>query len=136
MRWTCQNPVKFPVVRKLRSGRLLILASLFVVLLLSACDIQRRKSNAELGLNAEQSAGRKIYDSLCDRCHEPYSTRGKKGPSLSGMFKHQYLSLSGLPANDERVTDIIRNGRKDMPAYSQRLNDQEIQELLAYLHTL
>lgn len=136
MRWTCQNPLISSVVRKLQPGRLLVLASLFAILLLSACDIQRRKSDAELGLNAEQAAGRKIYDSLCGRCHEPYSTRGKKGPSLSGMFKHQYLSLSGLPANDERVTDIIRNGRKDMPAYSQRLNEQELQELLAYLHTL
>lgn len=136
MRWTCQNALTFPVVRKSRARRLLILASLLSFLPLSGCDIQRRKSDAELGLNPEQAAGRKIYDSLCDRCHEPYSTRGKKGPSLSGMFKHQYLSLSGLPANDERVTDIIRNGRKDMPAYSQRLNEQETQELLAYLHTL
>ena len=130
MRWTCQNALN------LRHPRLLVLVSLFSFLLFSACDIQRRKSDAELGLNAEQSAGRKIYDSLCDRCHEAYSTRGKKGPSLNGMFKHQYLSLSGLPANDERVTDIIRNGRKDMPAYSQRLNEQETQELLAYLRTL
>jgi cytochrome c553 len=135
MRWTCQNRLISSVVRNLRPGRLLVLISL-LLLLLSSCDIQRRKSDAELGLNPEQAAGRKIYDSLCDRCHEPYSTRGKKGPSLSGIFKHQYLSLSGLPANDERVTDIIRNGRKDMPAYSQRLNEQETQELLAYLHTL
>lgn len=130
MRWTCQNALN------LRHPRLLVLVSLFSFLLFSACDIQRRKSDAELGLNAQQAAGRKIYDSLCDRCHEAYSTRGKKGPSLNGMFKHQYLSLSGLPANDERVTDIIRNGRKDMPAYSQRLNEQETQELLAYLRTL
>ncbi len=101
-----------------------------------ACDVQRRKSDAELGLNAEQSAGRKIYDSNCSRCHEPYSTRGKKGPGLKGMFKHQYLSLSGLPANDDRVTDIIRNGRNEMPGYAQKLTPGEIQELLAYLHTL
>ena len=74
----------------------------------AACDVERRKSDAELGLNPQQSAGRKIYDARCDRCHEPYSTRGKKGPGLKGMFQHKYLSLSGLPANDERVTDIIR----------------------------
>lgn len=103
---------------------------------ISACDVQRRKSDAELGLNAEQSAGRKIYDSNCSRCHEPYSTRGKKGPGLKGIFKHQYLSLSGLPANDDRVTDIIRNGRNEMPGYAQKLTPGEIQELLAYLHTL
>jgi hypothetical protein len=38
------------------------------------CDIERRKSDAELGLNPQQAAGRKIYDNYCDRCHRPYST--------------------------------------------------------------
>jgi len=101
-----------------------------------ACDVERRKSDAELGLNAQQAAGRRIYDAECDRCHEPYSTRGKKGPGLKGMFEHKYLSLSGLPANDERVSNIIRLGRNEMPGYSQKLSDQDMQDLLAYLHTL
>lgn len=113
-----------------------MLLALLALLLISACDVERRKSDAELGLNPQQSAGRKIYDDRCDRCHEPYSTRGKKGPGLKGMFQHKYLSLSGLPANDDRVTDIIRLGRNEMPAYSQTLNPQDIQDLLAYLHTL
>lgn len=104
--------------------------------LLVGCDVERRKSDAELGLNPQQAAGRRIYDSECDRCHEPYSTKGKKGPGLKGVFQHQYLSLSGLPANDERVTDIIRMGRNEMPGYSQKLSSQELQDLLAYLHTL
>ena len=103
---------------------------------LAGCDVERRKSDAELGLNPQQSAGRKIYDSKCDRCHEPYSTKGKKGPGLQGIFQRQYLPLSGLPANDERVTEIIRLGRHEMPGYSQTLSQQDIQDLLAYLHTL
>ena len=44
--------------------------------------------------------------------------------------------MSGLPANDERVTDIIRVGRGEMPSYRQVLNQQDIQDLLAYMHTL
>jgi mono/diheme cytochrome c family protein len=103
---------------------------------LTGCDVERRKSDAELGLNPQQAAGRKIYDNYCDRCHRPYSTKGKKGPGLKGIFQHQYLSLSGLPANDDRVGDIIRNGRPDMPGYGQTLSQQDIQDLLAYLHTL
>ncbi len=113
-----------------------VLALLLALAAICACDLERRKSDAELGLNSQQSVGRKIYDSQCDRCHEPYSNRGKKGPSLQGVFQHKYLSLSGLPANDERVSDIIRLGRNEMPGYSQRLNAQDIQDLLAYLHTL
>ncbi len=113
-----------------------ILAALILVVVGVACNVERRKSDAELGLNPQQAAGRKIYDAECDRCHEPYSTRGKKGPGLKGIFQHKYLSLSGLPANDERVTDIIRLGRNEMPGYSQKLSSQDIQDLLAYLHTL
>lgn len=115
------------------------LRTLFCLLALAvlfACDVERRKSDAELGLNPQQSTGRKIYDSNCDRCHEPYSTRGKKGPGLKGVFQNKYLPLSGLPANDERVSDIIRLGRHEMPGYSQTLNSQDIDDLLAYLHTL
>ena len=104
--------------------------------ILGACDVERRKSDAELGLNAQQIAGRKIYDNYCDRCHHAYSTKGKKGPGLKGVFQQKYLPQTGLPANDERVTDIIRNGRPDMPGYSQVLNSQDMQDLLAYMHTL
>lgn len=104
--------------------------------IIPGCTVERRKSDAELGLNLQQAAGRKIYDQYCDRCHEPYSTKGKKGPGLKGVFQHKYLRLSGLPATDERVTDIIRLGRNEMPAYSQTLNQQQIDDLLAYLHTL
>jgi mono/diheme cytochrome c family protein len=113
-----------------------LLAGMLLWAMNLACDLERRKSDAELGLNPQQAAGRRIYDSECGRCHEPYSTRGKKGPGLKGMFQHKYLSLSGLPANDERVTDIIRLGRNEMPAYGQKLSPQEIADLLAYLHTL
>src|ERR1700735_1811037 len=103
---------------------------------LAGCDVERRKSDAELGLNPQQAAGRKIYDNYCDRCHRPDSTKGKKGPGLKGVFQHQFLPQTGLPANDERVTDIIRNGRPDMPGYSQVMSAQDMQDLLAYMHTL
>jgi mono/diheme cytochrome c family protein len=106
------------------------------VLALAACDVERRKSDAELGLNPQQVDGRKLYDNYCDRCHEPYSSRGKKGPGLKGVFKHQYLPLSGLPANDERITDIIKYGRAKMEGFGQVMTDQQVKDLLAYLHTL
>jgi mono/diheme cytochrome c family protein len=107
-----------------------------VVFALAGCDVERRKSDAELGLNPQQAAGRKLYDNYCDRCHEPYSSRGKKGPSLKGVFKRQYLELSGLPANDDRVTDIVKYGRSKMEGFGQVMTDQQVKDLLAYLHTL
>ena len=106
------------------------------ILLLVGCDVRLRQTDAQLGLNSQQAAGRRIYDQYCDRCHAPYSSRGRQGPSMRGVFKSRYLSLSGLPANDERVAEIVRTGRGKMPGYSQVLNHQQIDDLLAYLHTL
>jgi mono/diheme cytochrome c family protein len=103
---------------------------------LAGCNAERRKSDAELGLNPQQIAGRKIYDTYCNRCHEPYSTSGKQGPPLKGVFSKPYLSLSGLPANDERVGEIIRFGRSKMPGFGQALSDKQVQDLLVYMHTL
>lgn len=109
---------------------------LLLVIALGACDVQLRKSDAELGLNPQQAAGRKIYDYYCDRCHEPYRKKSKEGPSLQGIFKREYLPESGLPANNDRVSDIIKFGRAKMSGYGQVLSEQQVQDLLAYLHTL
>jgi len=109
---------------------------ILTLLALAGCEVERRKSDAELGLNPQQAEGRKLYDNYCARCHEPYSSRGKKGPGLKGVFKQQYLSLSGLPANDDRMTDIIKYGRAKMEGFNQVMTDQQIKDLLAYLHTL
>jgi cytochrome c5 len=100
------------------------------------CDVELRKSDAELGLNPQQAAGRRIFDQYCDRCHAPYSSRGRRGPSMKHVFKQPYLPESGMPANDDRVTDVIKMGRNKMPAYGQVLTQQQIEDLLAYLHTL
>lgn len=106
------------------------------LILLAGCEAERRKSDAELGLNAQQSAGRKLYDEYCDRCHNPYSTRGRQGPGLRGVFKKQYLAVSGIPANDARVGEIIRIGRGKMEGFSNVLTQQQLDDMLAYMHTL
>jgi mono/diheme cytochrome c family protein len=109
---------------------------ILALLVVAGCDVERRKSDAELGLNPQQVEGRKLYDNYCDRCHEPYSSRGRKGPSLKGVFKKQYLPLSGLPATDERISDIVKYGRAKMEGFGQLMTEQQIKDLLAYLHTL
>ena len=126
------------VMKKLASHNttLICIGGFCLLLVLSGCTAQRRKSDAELGLTPQQAAGRKTYDNVCDRCHEPYSSSGRQGPSMKGVFKRSYLPLSGLPANDERVGEIIRFGRSKMPGYGQALTEQQIQDLLVYMHTL
>jgi mono/diheme cytochrome c family protein len=120
-----------------RDGRLSYMLALgLLASLLLGCNAQRRKTDAELGLNSQQAAGRRVYDQYCDRCHEPYSSRGKQGPSLEGLFKRQYMEKSGLPANDDRVREIILYGRGTMPGFGQALTEKEVLDLMTYLHTL
>lgn len=118
------------------SINLLLCGSALLLLVCPGCEVERRKSDAELGLSAQQAAGRRIYDQHCDRCHEAYSTRGKNGPGLKGVFRKDYLPLSGLPANNDRVGEIVMYGRSKMPAFHQAMDQQQLQDLLAYLHTL
>lgn len=100
-----------------------------------ACDSEPRKTNAELGLNPEEAFGRQVYDARCAECHYAYSKRDLRGPSLNGLFKRQFMK-NGMPANDDRVTDIILLGRSKMPAFQQKLTSQQLEALMAYLHTL
>jgi mono/diheme cytochrome c family protein len=103
--------------------------------LLAGCDAQLRKSDAELGLNPQQATGRQLYDRHCGMCHEPYSSKSRRGPSLQAMFKKPYM-VSGTPANDERVSEVVMLGRSKMPAFNRVLTPQQVEDLLAYLHTL
>ncbi len=104
-------------------------------LLLFGCEMERRKSDAELGLNAQQARGRHIFDRNCARCHEAYSSRGLQGPSLKGIYKRKYFP-SGLPANDDRMKDVVLMGKAKMPSFRPSISDEELQDLIAYMHTL
>lgn len=108
---------------------------LIAIAILSACDAEPRKTDAELGLNPQQASGRRVYDTRCAECHYAYSKSNLRGPSLNGLFKKPFMK-NGMPANDDRVTDIILLGRAKMPAFQNKLTQQQFDDLLAYLHTL
>jgi mono/diheme cytochrome c family protein len=108
---------------------------LIAITILTACETEPRKTDAELGLNPQQAYGRRVYDARCAECHYAYSTRNLRGPSLAGLFKHPYMK-NGMPANDDRVSDIILLGRAKMPGFQQKLTPQQLEALTEYLHTL
>jgi mono/diheme cytochrome c family protein len=112
-------------------GSLLLLA-LFAL----ACEKDRSSwSDAQLGLTAQQARGRRSYNARCANCHEAYLDRPRNGPSMKDLYKKKYLP-SGAPSNDERVRDAILLGRPYMPGYRSVMNERELEDLMAYLHTL
>lgn len=114
--------------------RIASILALGTFLLLAGCSNDpETQTDAELGLNAQQAHGRRVYKIYCAVCHSAYSSKGLKGPSLKGLYKKQYLP-SGLIANDQFVEQSIVRGRKMMPAIP--VTPQELEDLIAYLHTL
>jgi len=81
----------------------------------------------------QEARGAAVYQSKCARCHYPTSTRPLNGPGLQAITKIKAMP-SGAPPTDERLTQVILNGRQMMPATP--LSDEQLQDLLAYLHTL
>jgi mono/diheme cytochrome c family protein len=104
---------------------------------LAACESEPPvpKSNAALHLTEQQARGRRLFDQSCAQCHRAYSGEKQNGPSLQGVFKKQYLP-SGIPANDDRVRENILLGRAKMPGFRNLFSDDQVDDLIAYLHTL
>lgn len=86
-------------------------------------------------LNPQQTRGHAVFATHCAACHYDRTTGALHGPALVGVFKKKSLP-SGTPANDERVTAIVMHGRNLMPAMGNTMDPQDMDDLLAYLHTL
>ena len=81
----------------------------------------------------EETRGAQVYQQKCARCHYPTTTHSLHGPGLQALTKEKAMP-SGMPPTDERMTQVILQGRQMMPATP--LSDDQLSDLLAYLHTL
>jgi mono/diheme cytochrome c family protein len=109
------------------------LSYLFAALLLTGCHSTPPPVPLDQ-LNAQQTHGHQVFEVHCAACHYDRETGPLHGPSLLGLYKKPYLP-SGAPANDDRVTTTIVNGRNMMPA-TPDFDSSDVQDLVAYLHTL
>jgi mono/diheme cytochrome c family protein len=86
-------------------------------------------------LNPQQQRGHAVFQTYCAACHYDRQSGSLHGPSLLGVFKKPALP-SGAAATDERVTATIVHGRNNMPALGDKLGQDDLDDVLAYLHTL
>jgi mono/diheme cytochrome c family protein len=114
----------------------IVCALLTAVLMLPAgCKSPLPPSKPLSELTPQEASGHQVYVANCARCHYANSESGLHGPGLQGMYKKPYLP-SGAPSHDDRVRVVIVRGRNMMPGYGATLSDQQIDDLMAYLHTL
>jgi mono/diheme cytochrome c family protein len=106
---------------------------LFLVLLLAGATLAG--CSAKGGASREAN-GQALFQFHCGPCHEmPPPDLLKDPPKLNGIFNKKTLP-SGAPATDEQVRNVIIEGFKTMPAFDKRLKDDEVRDIIAYLHTL
>lgn len=110
-----------------------------VLMLMLACAVAGCKVEPKptpLGeLNQQQARGHTVFQTRCAACHYDRKNEPLHGPALVGLYKKPVLP-SGAAATDERVTATIEHGRGLMPAMGNTMEQQELDDLLAYLHTL
>ncbi|HEY1579875.1 MAG TPA: cytochrome c [Terracidiphilus sp.] len=82
---------------------------------------------------AEETRGAQVFQQACAKCHYPTSTHGLHGPGLQAITKIKSMP-SGAPPTDDRLSAVILHGHGTMPGTA--LDDQQLHDLLAYLHTL
>jgi mono/diheme cytochrome c family protein len=111
----------------------LLAASLILVVGFAACSAKASKPARPL--TAQELRGREIFAANCAICHNAYKNEPLQGPPLLGMWSKQSLP-SGLPATDEHVRTTIISGRRNMPSFNGVLDDKQMEDLLAFLHTL
>ena len=114
--------------------RLFAVAGVATAVLLAGCH-HLPPSKPLNELTPTELRGYTVFQQQCAQCHNANSEKPLHGPGLQGTFKKPYLP-SGAPANDDRVRAAILDGRNMMPAYTNVLSDQQMHDLLAYLHTL
>jgi mono/diheme cytochrome c family protein len=90
-------------------------------------------SKPESQWTPEEARGAAVYRVKCGKCHYPTNTHPLNGPGLQAITKVKAMP-SGAPPTDERMSYVILHGRNMMPGT--QLTEDQLSDLLAYLHTL
>jgi mono/diheme cytochrome c family protein len=106
--------------------------SSLVAVMLAGCK-QLPPSKPAAQFTAEEAQGAQVFQAYCARCHYPTTTKPLRGPGLQALTKVRAMP-SGMPPTDERIIQTIRHGHGLMQPVP--VGDEDLQYLLAYLHTL
>jgi mono/diheme cytochrome c family protein len=115
-----------------RSLAYLVAGAVVLAMSLAGCR-SLPASKPEALWTVQEGRGAVVYSQKCAKCHYPTTTRGLHGPGLQAITKLKAMP-SGTPPTDDRLTATILRGRGMMPAT--QLTDDQLADLLAYLHTL
>jgi len=117
--------------KKMRTRTILYCLSMAAALILGCRSLPPSKPESQF--TEQEARGAEVYRQNCAKCHYPTNTHSLHGPGLQAITKVKAMP-SGAPPTDERLTSVILRGRNMMPAT--QLAEDQLNDLLAYLHTL
>ena len=86
-------------------------------------------------LTQQEIAGKYLYLGRCAHCHEENDLALKKiPPDLHAVFNRATFP-SGAPATDAEMRRVVLAGKGMMPAFAGRFTEEQMDALLAYMHT-
>jgi mono/diheme cytochrome c family protein len=85
-------------------------------------------------LSLAQSAGADLYKAKCQMCHAADGSGNT--PAGKAMKAAPFNSPDILKEPDTSLISVIKNGRAKMPAFTGKLTDAQITDIVAYIHVL
>jgi len=76
-------------------------------------------------------AGQETFEKTCLQCHATVEGQVSFGPNLHGVMKPPHPRKT--PAD---VKVLLKSGKGKMPAFGDKLTPTDVDNLIAYLHTL
>ena len=89
---------------------------------------------ALMGAKGDAAKGKEVFEQ-CAVCHNADSEEKKMGPGLKGLFKRDKMA-DGKKVSEANIRTRIDEGGNGMPGYKDTLDDQQKEDLIAYLKTL
>jgi mono/diheme cytochrome c family protein len=89
---------------------------------------------AQAAAEGDPAQGKELFVT-CAGCHSVTSDQKRNAPSLRSLFGKVTLR-NGRHTDDENVRAIVLDGYNGMPSFRYSFRPAEIDDLMAYLHTL
>ncbi len=81
------------------------------------------------------SKGKILFEKVCKKCHDAYSTTNIRGPGLKGILKRDVMPFSKKPATAENILNQLNRPFGKMPSFH-FLSEEEKLNIIAFLNTL
>jgi mono/diheme cytochrome c family protein/uncharacterized membrane protein len=84
---------------------------------------------------ASVDKGKQLFETNCRGCHTAAGAETVVGPGLKGILKRKTFPIGDWPATPENIFRQLRCPYAEMPSYKERLTDDQVFDLIAFLNT-